>query len=243
MSLSCSCAAEDEPFSVLTISLLCCSAAVFGTAFCFRYASRGNVAACRRLIMLTREAGSEFKSMFPPAAAAGSSTAGMLSASVSSLHSDCACWLACPASSLFLFRIMSVLNRLFTASHTVQVHEGLCLPFPLGGWLQTMHEHPARCLGCLVVAATSVSPCSPVVVMAAFAKVSRADASSWFDDASLLLLNSLLSRRSVSCSLGVSSSGAEHEDLPGSKRLSEHNHFGGRRVSTGRRRHLAQASH
>lgn len=198
--------------------------------------------------MLTREApGSEFKSMFSPAA---SSTAGMLSTSVSSLHSDCdcACWLACPASPLFRFRSMSVLNRLFTASHTVQVHDGLCLPFPLGGWLQTMHEHPARCLGCLVVAATVISPCSPVVVMPAFPKLFRADAScDWFsfsfDDASLLLLNSLLCRTSVSCSLGESSSGAEHEDLPGSKRLSEHDHFGGRRISTGSCRHFPQASH
>lgn len=35
--------------------------------------------------------------------------------------------------------------------HTLQVHEGLCLPFPLGGWMHTMQVHPGRCRGCLVV--------------------------------------------------------------------------------------------
>ena len=41
---------------------------------------------------------------------------------------------------------------------TLHVHVGLCFPFPLGGWMHTMHEHPGRCLGCLVVVATDAPP-------------------------------------------------------------------------------------
>jgi len=35
--------------------------------------------------------------------------------------------------------------------HTLQVQVGLCLPFPLGGWMHTIQVHPGRCLGCFVV--------------------------------------------------------------------------------------------
>jgi len=65
---------------------------------------------------------------------------------------------------------------------TLHVHVGLCFPFPLGGWIHTMHEQPGRCLGCFVVVATTAvvlcSPTSPRI--AALASASRPeDSSSW----------------------------------------------------------------
>lgn len=91
----------------------------------------------------------------------------------------------------FFLRIISVLNRRFTVSHARQVHVGLCVPFPLGGWMHTIQVHPGRCLGCFVVTpadddSTGSTRLPPKT--AALARASKREGSwSWID----LLLSSI----------------------------------------------------
>ena len=55
-------------------------------------------------------------------------------------------------------RVLGIIQLLM---HTLHMHVDLCLPFPLGGWIHTIHEQPGRCRGCLVVASADGSPESP----------------------------------------------------------------------------------
>lgn len=88
-------------------------------------------------------------------------------------------WLDWPVSflrgesvvALFSRRSMSVLKRRRTVIQTLQVHVCLCFgPFPLGGWMQTMHEQPGRWRGCFVVCWEGRASPSPRI--ARFASVS-----------------------------------------------------------------------
>nr|GMD17328.1 hypothetical protein Iba_chr07dCG2520 [Ipomoea batatas] len=135
----------------------------------------------------------------------------------------------------FFLRSMSVLNRRLTVKQTLHLHDGRCLPFPLGGWMQTMQEQPGRCRGCFVVAPTPAegSPKSPMLSpsTATVANASNPEGSqSWPFSVILRLLESMLSLKNASSSFGLNSSGAEHEHLFASQILSTHVHLGGRRA-------------
>ena len=74
-------------------------------------------------------------------------------------------------AALFSRRSISVLKRRRTVIQTLQVHVCLCFgPFPLGGWMQTMHEQPGRWRGCFVVGWDGRASPSPRI--ARFARVS-----------------------------------------------------------------------
>ncbi|GER55717.1 HXXXD-type acyl-transferase family protein [Striga asiatica] len=116
---------------------------------CLKYSSRGKLASRTRLVMLTTfsRLGWQFKSNPPP------------------FNKASVCWAprAISASWRFFLRIMRVLKRRFTVEQTLHTQLGWCFPLPLGGCMHTMHEQPARCLGCFVVAAADdVAPRSPV---------------------------------------------------------------------------------
>jgi hypothetical protein len=73
--------------------------------------------------------------------------------------------------AFFSRRSMSVLKRRRTVIQTLQVQVCLCFgPFPLGGWMQTMHEQPGRWRGCFVVGCEGRASPSPRI--ARFASVS-----------------------------------------------------------------------
>lgn len=89
----------------------------------------------------------------------------------------CCCFLRVLSASFsdcfFSRRIINVRKRRFTVKHTLQVQVCLCFgPFPLGGWMQTMHEHPGLCRGCFVVAWADAGSDSPSPKIARFASVS-----------------------------------------------------------------------
>lgn len=81
--------------------------------------------------------------------------------------------------------------------------------------MHTMHEHPGRCRGCLVVVAIDVVLGSLTLSprTAALASASRPDDACSCILVTLRFLKSLFSLRRFSSSLGVISSGAEHEHL------------------------------